>query len=160
MVQWLRIRLPMQGTWVWVLVQEDPTCRGATKPVCHNYWACALQPVSHNYWAHALQLLKPACSRARMLQLLKSVRLESCSATRGDTAMRNLRTTTNSSPRSPQLEKAHAQQQRPSAAKKQTNKQNWKVGAQCMLEHWVDDWMNSNSVYTCKFLNKIYRHVG
>ena len=36
-VQWLRICLPMQGTQVPVLVQEDPTCRRATKPVCHNY---------------------------------------------------------------------------------------------------------------------------
>ena len=36
-VQWLRIRLPMQGTQVRALVREDPTCRGATKPVCHNY---------------------------------------------------------------------------------------------------------------------------
>ena len=35
--QWLRIRLPMQGTRVRALIQEDPTCRGATKPVCHNY---------------------------------------------------------------------------------------------------------------------------
>ena len=36
-VQWLRIRLPMQGTQVRALVQEDPTCHGATKPVSHNY---------------------------------------------------------------------------------------------------------------------------
>ena len=36
-VQWLRIRLPMQGTQVRALVQEDPTCCGATKPVRHNY---------------------------------------------------------------------------------------------------------------------------
>ena len=49
--QWLRIRLPMQGTRVQALVWEDPTCRGATKPVRHNYWACALEPVSHNYWS-------------------------------------------------------------------------------------------------------------
>ena len=35
--QWLRIRLLMQGTRVRALVQEDPTCHGATKPVCHNY---------------------------------------------------------------------------------------------------------------------------
>ena len=42
--QWLRIRLPMQGTRVRALVREDPTCRGATKPVRHNYWACALEP--------------------------------------------------------------------------------------------------------------------
>ena len=36
-VQWLRIRLPVQGTWVQSLVQEDSTCCGATKPMCHNY---------------------------------------------------------------------------------------------------------------------------
>ena len=35
--QWLRIRLPMQGTRVRALVREDPTCRGATKPMSHNY---------------------------------------------------------------------------------------------------------------------------
>ena len=57
--QWLRIHLPMQGTWVRALVREDPTCRGATKPVRHNYWACALEPASHNYWACVPQLLKP-----------------------------------------------------------------------------------------------------
>ena len=34
---WLRIHLPMQGTRVRALVQEDPTCLGATKPVQHNY---------------------------------------------------------------------------------------------------------------------------
>ena len=36
-VQWLRIRLPMQGTWVQALVWENPTCRGATELVHHNY---------------------------------------------------------------------------------------------------------------------------
>ena len=35
--QWLRIRLPMEGTRVQALAREDPTCRGATKPVRHNY---------------------------------------------------------------------------------------------------------------------------
>ena len=65
----------MQGTWVWSLVREDSTCLRATKPVCHNYWACALEPASHNYWAHVPQLLSPrattteACaSGARALQ--------------------------------------------------------------------------------------------
>ena len=38
--QWLRACLLMQGTRVQALVWEDPTCRGATKPVSHNYWAC------------------------------------------------------------------------------------------------------------------------
>ena len=59
MAQWLKIHLPMQGTRVRALVQEDPTCRGATKPVHHNYWACTLEPTSHNYWAHVPQLMKP-----------------------------------------------------------------------------------------------------
>ena len=68
--QWLRIHLPMQGTQVWSLVHEDPTCPGATKPMCHNYRACALELASHNYWAHVPQLLKPAHSRVRMPQLL------------------------------------------------------------------------------------------
>ena len=35
--QWLRICLPVQGTQVRALVWEDPTCRGATRPVSHNY---------------------------------------------------------------------------------------------------------------------------
>ena len=50
----------MQGTRFRALVREDPTCRGATKLVRHNYWACALDPASRNYWAHVSQLLKPA----------------------------------------------------------------------------------------------------
>ena len=81
--QWLRIRLPTQGTQVRALVREDPTCRRTTKPV------------RHNYWAHMPQLLKP-------------MYLEPCSATREATAMRSPCTTTKSSPRSPQLEKARA----------------------------------------------------
>ena len=35
--QWLGIRLPMQGTQVCALVREDPTCRGAARPMSHNY---------------------------------------------------------------------------------------------------------------------------
>ena len=35
--QWLRICLLMQGTRVRALVWEDPTCRGATRPMSHNY---------------------------------------------------------------------------------------------------------------------------
>ena len=57
--QWLRICLPMQGTQVRALVRVDPTCLGATKPMHHNYWACALEPANHNYWAGVPQLLKP-----------------------------------------------------------------------------------------------------
>ena len=36
-VQWLRIRLPMQGTWVRSLIRGYPTCYEATsKPMSHN----------------------------------------------------------------------------------------------------------------------------
>ena len=40
-----RIHLPVQGTQVWPLVQDDPTCHGATQPVSHSYWGCALAPL-------------------------------------------------------------------------------------------------------------------
>ena len=49
-VQWIGIHLPGQGTCIWSLMQEDPTCLGATRHVCYKYWACALEPRSHNYW--------------------------------------------------------------------------------------------------------------
>ena len=52
----------MQGTRVRALVQEDTKCRGATKPVGHNYWACTLEPTP--------QLLNPVSSRAHVPQLL------------------------------------------------------------------------------------------
>ena len=73
----------MQGTQAPSLVQEDPTCCRATKPVLHNYWA-------------------------RRPESLRSAAREAHSPQR------------KSSPRSLQLEKAHVQQQRPSAAKKMT----------------------------------------
>ena len=38
-VQWLRIRLPMQRTWVQSLVQEGPPRRGASKLMSRSYWA-------------------------------------------------------------------------------------------------------------------------
>ena len=59
--QWMGVCLPVQGTWVQALVQEDPTCCRAARPMHHNYWACALGPVRHNCWAHMPQLLKPTC---------------------------------------------------------------------------------------------------
>ena len=47
-------------TRVQALDWEDPTCRGASKPVCHNYWACVppllkptrLEPVLCNKRSH------------------------------------------------------------------------------------------------------------
>ena len=51
--QWLKktICLPMQGTWARSLIWEDPTCHGAIKPMCHNYWTCALERGSHRCWS-------------------------------------------------------------------------------------------------------------
>ena len=43
----------MQETQIRSLVQEDPTCCGATKQVYHSYRDCAPEPESHNYWAHS-----------------------------------------------------------------------------------------------------------
>ena len=42
----------------------------ATKPMCHNYWACALEPASYSPWAHVPQLLKPVHPRACTPQLV------------------------------------------------------------------------------------------
>ena len=36
-VQWLRICLPVQGIRVQSLVWQDPTCSGATMPVCRKH---------------------------------------------------------------------------------------------------------------------------
>ena len=88
-VQWLRIRLPVQGTQVGALVWEDPTCHGATKPVCHNYWACALEPASHDYWAREPQLLSPCATtteahapRAHAPQQEKPLQWDACTPER------------------------------------------------------------------------------
>ena len=77
----------MHGTWVWSLIRENSTSRGATKPCEPSRTiaeaslpgVCALQQEKPSQWeAHAPQL--------------------------------------GNSPHSPQLEKAHSQQRRPRAA--------------------------------------------
>ena len=52
--------------FLWWLSGKEPTCQfdpwsgkiphvgGATKPMCHNYRACAPEPGSCYYWAHVL----------------------------------------------------------------------------------------------------------
>ena len=69
--QWIRICLPMRGTWIWFLVWGDSTWHGTTKPVHHNYWVHILEPPSHNCWAHKPQLLKPRWPRSCLLQQKK-----------------------------------------------------------------------------------------
>ena len=94
--QWIRIHLSMQGTWVQSLVRKDSIFHGASKPVDHNYWTCALEPTGRNYWAPVPSYRSP---RAESLW----------PATREATAM--------SSPRSPQVEKARVKQPRTSNEK-------------------------------------------
>ena len=52
MAQWLRVCLPMQGTWVRSLVWKDSTHYKATKPMATATEACALESRSCNYQAH------------------------------------------------------------------------------------------------------------
>ena len=52
-----RICLQMWEALVWSLIWAGPKCCGATKPMYHNYWACALEPGNRSYWSlHALEL--------------------------------------------------------------------------------------------------------
>ena len=70
------------------------------RPLCPNYWAHPLEPTCHNYWS--LSALEPVlCNKRSHWQLLES------------------------SPHSPQLEKAHWQQQSPSATTKEKRKKIW-----------------------------------
>ena len=62
------------------LIQKDSTCHGATKPVHHNYWVCALESGSHNYWTHVLQLLKPEHPRPHAWKQEKSSQWDPCTA--------------------------------------------------------------------------------
>ena len=59
-VHWLRICLPMQGTWVWFQVEKIPHAMGQLSPVP--------QPLSP-----FLELLKPGYSKACALQQEKSL---------------------------------------------------------------------------------------
>ena len=88
-VQWLRIRLPMQGTGVRFLVREDPTCCRATKLVGQNYWARCLEPASCNCWACTLHLLilhatttEAQAPRAWTLQQERPQQWEACAPQR------------------------------------------------------------------------------
>ena len=56
MVQWLRICLPMHGTWVQSLVQKIPH---ATEEL--SLCATTVEPMIHKYWAHVPR----ACSAIR-----------------------------------------------------------------------------------------------
>ena len=56
--QWWRIRQPMQETWAWSLVWEDPTCPGAAELCVTAAELCSRAPEP--------QLLKPANLQLRL----------------------------------------------------------------------------------------------
>ena len=64
----IRIRLPMQGTQVWSLVREDPTCHRTTKPMCFGS-PSKVEPVLCNKRSHCNE--RPM--QPTLLCLLKSV---------------------------------------------------------------------------------------
>ena len=80
-----------------------------TEPELYRPQATSTEPTCHKYWAHVPQLLKPACLEPTLRNKRSHCNETPCSPTK-------------SSPRSPQLEKAHVQQWRPDAAKNKINK--------------------------------------
>ena len=117
MVQWIRIYLPKQGTQVQSPLWRTPCCR-ATEPVPHNYLADALEPMGHQ--AHVLTTKHYYVSTLSPHAATTDTHVPAAcapSTSRETTTMRSQCTKMERSRRSPQLEKAHVYQQRPSATK-------------------------------------------
>ena len=70
-VQWLRICLPMQGTWVWALVREDPT----------QPWSGKIPHASEQLSLYATTT-EARVPRARALQQEKPLQWEVCTPQR------------------------------------------------------------------------------
>ena len=70
MVLWLGIRLPVQGTQVQSLVQEDAICCGATKLVDHNYWAHT--PNKPPHWEGPALQLHSSCNKKSLQAATKT----------------------------------------------------------------------------------------
>ena len=71
--QWLKVHLSMQAKWVRSLVWEDPTGRGAAKPVRRNYRAHSPEPMLCKREGTTVRSLCTASeSSPRSLQLEKS----------------------------------------------------------------------------------------
>ena len=98
MAQWIRICLPMQGTRVRSLIQEDGTCRGTAKPASHSS--------PHNYRSSRAREPQPT---APVPQLVSPSWAWSLSSARRDaTARRDPSPARKSSPCSRQPEKSLA----------------------------------------------------
>ena len=80
-VQWLIIRLPMQGTQVPSVVQEDPICHGANRPMCHNSRASAHQSPSSTAKAATRMRSPDAATREQPLFAATRERLRTVTKT-------------------------------------------------------------------------------
>ena len=96
---------------------EDPTCHGATKPMCPNHWTCVLEPRNHNYWACMLKLLNPTSSRGPQPQLLESTCVKSAPQQEKPPQWEAYAPQLESSPHVSQLEKAAQSTEHPGQPK-------------------------------------------
>ena len=79
-VRWFRIHLAVQRIPVWSLVQEDPTCLGAGKPLLCNYQSqCTLEPLLRNKRSTAV---RSPCTATREQLLLTATGESPCAATK------------------------------------------------------------------------------
>ena len=69
-IQWLRICLPNQGTCVRSLVQEDPMCLRATKPMHHNE---RIAPCSPKLKKVLAQQRRPSTAKKKKLFFNKGI---------------------------------------------------------------------------------------
>ena len=131
----------MQETPVWFLVQEDPTCCGATKPVCHNCWACALEPKSHSFWSLRTQYPVLCNKRSHSTEVCPQ-QLER-------------------SPGSPQLEKSSCSNEDPAQTKRKKKKK-WiteayntgRTNPQWRKRHQWSLWTSSGEVWKEAITNR------
>ena len=121
---------------------KNPHARRATKPVRHNYWACALEPASHNYWARMPELLKPA-------------RLDPVLHNKRSHRNEKPRPTMKSSPCSPQLEKTRLQQRRPNTAKNKLKKKKKQMCEGMKMNEWMKGYSGQSYCLLSRRLGEI-----
>ena len=130
----------MQRTQVWCLIQDDSTCHRATKPMCHNYWACALGPSSHNYWSPGAYHLHTAITEPLCCNYWSPYAWSLCSATREATAVRSPGIAMKSNPCSSESPHMVTKTQHSQKLNKQINKKTPDNQSNLEKEEW--SWSN------------------
>ena len=82
LVHWLRVRLPVQGTRVQSLVQEDPTCLGAAEPRRCNKRSPHNEKPTHGLSTHDHSMIRegPHAATTAPCSQNKPVSLKICSS--------------------------------------------------------------------------------